>query len=475
MVSEDLAARMLAETAGERRLTDLHHVAPAAAPRRRAPSGSASTALRGWLRRADRRCRRARTPRTSARAGSSPTPRPCRCSPSTAARGSSSRSSTARSCGSRATSRASPSRCSSTIPPPGSGARSTSGWTGGPGSHVRRHRDEQRGEDLRLAYVALTRAKHQAVIWWAASYDSRHSPLGRLLFAKGPTGTSRPRDGPRPVTRPPTRALPSSPRRLRAPSASSDRRSAPPTTWSPPARAAGRPGGGAVRPASRPAVAADVLQRHHLRRARAAIVASEPEQPVVDDEPAAPTPVAVESTGLGARVAARDGCRSGSPSGRSSTRARGDRLRGRRPRRRARRRAHGRAVAWSAASSATRPRSSAGCGPRSRRRSARSSTGCACATSRARPARRARLRAAAGRRRRADRTAHARSHRPGARAPCRRRPAGRLRRAARGPGAAPQVRGYLTGSIDLVVRDRRAALRDRRLQDELARRRPTSR
>ena len=47
---------------------------------------------------------------------------------------------------------------------------------------------EQRGEDLRLAYVALTRARHQAVVWWAGSWDSRDSALGRLLFARGEGG-----------------------------------------------------------------------------------------------------------------------------------------------------------------------------------------------------------------------------------------------------------------------------------------------
>ena len=47
---------------------------------------------------------------------------------------------------------------------------------------------EQRGEDLRLAYVALTRAQHQAVVWWAGSWDSRNSPLGRLLFARDAEG-----------------------------------------------------------------------------------------------------------------------------------------------------------------------------------------------------------------------------------------------------------------------------------------------
>jgi exodeoxyribonuclease V beta subunit len=54
--------------------------------------------------------------------------------------------------------------------------------------HRRQHELEQRGEELRLAYVALTRARHQAVVWWAGSRDSRDSPLGRLLFARGEHG-----------------------------------------------------------------------------------------------------------------------------------------------------------------------------------------------------------------------------------------------------------------------------------------------
>jgi exodeoxyribonuclease V beta subunit len=55
--------------------------------------------------------------------------------------------------------------------------------------HKRQHLVEQRGEDLRLAYVALTRARHQAVVWWAGSSTSRHSALGRLLFAREEDGT----------------------------------------------------------------------------------------------------------------------------------------------------------------------------------------------------------------------------------------------------------------------------------------------
>ncbi|MHB1837239.1 MAG: UvrD-helicase domain-containing protein, partial [Solirubrobacteraceae bacterium] len=64
------------------------------------------------------------------------------------------------------------------------------------GSPYRAHREqyirEQRGEDLRLLYVALTRARHQAVLWWAGSYDSRDSALGRLLFARSDQGDVAP-------------------------------------------------------------------------------------------------------------------------------------------------------------------------------------------------------------------------------------------------------------------------------------------
>ena len=56
-------------------------------------------------------------------------------------------------------------------------------------SHQRQHLIEQRGEELRLAYVALTRAKHQAIVWWAGSWGSQDSALGRLLFERSPDGT----------------------------------------------------------------------------------------------------------------------------------------------------------------------------------------------------------------------------------------------------------------------------------------------
>jgi len=51
---------------------------------------------------------------------------------------------------------------------------------------------EGRGEDLRLLYVALTRAQHQTVLWWAGAMDSQHSPLARLMFERDEHGVVRP-------------------------------------------------------------------------------------------------------------------------------------------------------------------------------------------------------------------------------------------------------------------------------------------
>lgn len=55
--------------------------------------------------------------------------------------------------------------------------------------HRRAYVAEERGEDLRLMYVALTRARHQAVVWWAGAYGSQDSPLSRLVFAREEDGS----------------------------------------------------------------------------------------------------------------------------------------------------------------------------------------------------------------------------------------------------------------------------------------------
>jgi len=61
-------------------------------------------------------------------------------------------------------------------------------------THARRQRDELRGEDLRLAYVALSRARHQAVVWWAGAWGEQDSALGRLVFSQQADGVV-PSDG----------------------------------------------------------------------------------------------------------------------------------------------------------------------------------------------------------------------------------------------------------------------------------------
>jgi exodeoxyribonuclease V beta subunit len=63
---------------------------------------------------------------------------------------------------------------------------------GCPGPDLTAHRKlqeaEEQGESLRLLYVALTRARHQAVLWWAGAKDTKNSSLSRLLFDRGPDG-----------------------------------------------------------------------------------------------------------------------------------------------------------------------------------------------------------------------------------------------------------------------------------------------
>lgn len=45
-----------------------------------------------------------------------------------------------------------------------------------------RHLAEEQGEDLRLTYVALTRASSQVVVWWAPTKNAAGGPLSRLLL-----------------------------------------------------------------------------------------------------------------------------------------------------------------------------------------------------------------------------------------------------------------------------------------------------
>ncbi|MFF0818445.1 UvrD-helicase domain-containing protein [Rhodococcus sp. NPDC003318] len=62
------------------------------------------------------------------------------------------------------------------------------GGPDGPGYAARkkRHDEEEAGEELRLLYVALTRAKCALVLWWAPSSATSSSPLHRMLLARRP-------------------------------------------------------------------------------------------------------------------------------------------------------------------------------------------------------------------------------------------------------------------------------------------------
>ena len=148
---------------------------------------------------------------------------------------------------------------------------------------------EQRGEDLRLAYVALTRAQHQAVIWWAGSWSSKDSPLGRLLFSRDADGRVAPEGERTPddvaaVERFETLAA-------EAPGCIAVERSrlGPPSSWTPPAPEPAELG---------VAEFARTLDQRWRRTSYSDIaagtyelrVASEPEEDAVTDEPAGPTP-----------------------------------------------------------------------------------------------------------------------------------------------------------------------------------------
>ncbi len=72
---------------------------------------------------------------------------------------------------------------------------------------VERAKQEAEGEDLRGLYVALTRARHQVLIWWARAFRANRSPLGRLLTARDPAGRVGPGDPKEPDARRVRRAL----------------------------------------------------------------------------------------------------------------------------------------------------------------------------------------------------------------------------------------------------------------------------
>ena len=59
-------------------------------------------------------------------------------------------------------------------------------------AHLALHRDEEAGESLRLLYVALTRAQSQVVAWYAPTNNTPASPLHRMLLGRRPGQASVP-------------------------------------------------------------------------------------------------------------------------------------------------------------------------------------------------------------------------------------------------------------------------------------------
>ena len=49
--------------------------------------------------------------------------------------------------------------------------------------------NEQIGEDLRLMYVALTRAQHQVIVWWAGMRSNTRAALDRVLWSRSEDGS----------------------------------------------------------------------------------------------------------------------------------------------------------------------------------------------------------------------------------------------------------------------------------------------
>jgi exodeoxyribonuclease V beta subunit len=308
-----------------------------------------------------------------------------------------------------------------------------------------------------LAYVALTRAKHQAVVWWAGTRDSRDSPLGRLLFARAEDGTvaesgaSTPTDADA-VAR--FRAL-----AAEAPGCIAVERSTlgTPASWSGP-------------PGTVSELSASAFDRRlDLRWRRTsysditagvydARVASEPEEEVVEDEL---TLFGASASSQPATTTVRCGrCRRSWPTcRRACTSAPSCTGCSRRPTSRRR--------PWTSSSRRAWPECRLGVGSRSARRR-RWSTGCAPLWNPARslarrsaalrrralgPPRRAGVRASAGRRRRAERRltlaaigAVLRRHVPAG------DPLAGYAARLEDPVLRQDVRGFLTGSIDLVAR-----------------------
>ena len=167
-------------------------------------------------------------------------------------------------------------------------------------NHLRQHLLEERGEELRLIYVALTRARHQAVLWWAGSWNARDSALGRLLFSQDADGNVAPEGAERLHDAEVLRRT----REIEA--------LAPHAVVVEEARLGGLPASGPAAPEGRGKLEVasfhrdfDMLWRRTsfsgiTAAAHATLSSFEPEQPGIRDEPAGPPPTPVSELPLSA-------------------------------------------------------------------------------------------------------------------------------------------------------------------------------
>ncbi|HYH30289.1 MAG TPA: PD-(D/E)XK nuclease family protein, partial [Pseudonocardia sp.] len=171
------------------------------------------------------------------------------------------------------------------------------------------HRAEEAGEDLRLLYVALTRAQCQVVAWWVPATTTSTSPLHRLLVGRPAAGT----DPAEAYRVPPDAAALAGLRELAGPEIAVEEIAA----RTPPAYATGETRAGALRVAEfsrgldvawrRTSYSALTAAAHDAHRPG---VGSEAEETGVDDEvpvelsvaaavPAVPSPMAEQPVGAG--------------------------------------------------------------------------------------------------------------------------------------------------------------------------------
>ena len=126
---------------------------------------------------------------------------------------------------------------------------------------------EEAAEQLRLLYVALTRARSRSVLWWAPATTAETAPLSRLLFGRADGGSEPALSVAVPTDEDTAACFAELVGPERRP-AGRDGRGAVHRSMVAASRRCCRPRRRRLRPHPRPGLAADVVQRAHRRRPR---------------------------------------------------------------------------------------------------------------------------------------------------------------------------------------------------------------